>query len=442
MMMLTRLFIVFLAMITSSELRAQTAAAINASPVAFTTFRSSMPDEKAAPIIESMTRHLRSAIVDVYANEMIGSMSEFAPQLPPAVLGSSGYAIGEIDRAIDTRVMPDIRPVLKSLSDDEVIKFDIEFMWADAVALEQLPASSLSTSALIGVLRMSGRQDAATLLDMRWLDIDEHDPKGALRKRLQSAELLKQLVSGRKGEWTPWTATVKMIIDRDGIRIDQEGLLIPAGFFKPTRIEKPGVVVEMVTYAPLHFPYNKDGTIGPTDMARLSFKRHYGSEEQHNDSDLRLAFGQWTPEGFKIVESAKCARMVERIPTIHGRVVFAESTWWGSVVGWLRSWFVTQISTKILLQDLSISYDRDTHKISVDPRKSIIPIIVSSNDVFSGGKPYVLDPRAGVFGINLYERFVGSQIADGLSADLNKTLSDADAALSQMIMGIAGGIVE
>ena len=281
---------------------------------------------------------------------------------------------------------------------------------------------------------MSGRQDAATLLDMRWLDIDEHDPQGSLRSRLQSTEMLRQMVAARKGEWTPWTATVKMVIDRDGIRVDQEGLLIPSSFYKPAKIAKPGVMIDMVTYAPLHFPNNPDGTSGPADMARVSFKRHYGAQEERNDSDLRLAFGQWGPEGFKIVESSKCVRMVERIPTIHGRVVFAESTWWGSVVGWLRSWFVTEISTKILLQDLSISYDRETHRISVDPRKSIIPIVVSSNDVFSGGKPYILDPRAGVFGINLYERFVGSQIADGLSADLNKTLSDADAALSQMIM--------
>lgn len=94
-----------------------------------------------------------------------------------------------------------------------------------------------------------------------------------------------------------------------------------------------------------------------------------------------------------------------------------------------------------MLQDLSITYDRDSHRVSVDPAKSIIPIVVTTNDLFSGGKPYVLDPRVGVFGINLYERFVGSQIADGLSADLNKTLSAADAALSQLIVGIAGRVV-
>lgn len=443
-MMFLRTLLVILTLTTSSEVRAQAVNAVRElfTPVAFTTFQSAMPDDKASAVIQSLTGHLRTTIVDVYATETIGAASPYSPSLPPAVLGTSGYAMGEIDRTIESLVMPEISPVLRSLGEDERIVFDIELIWADKESLESLPESSIATSALVGVLQLTGRQDMASALSLRWLDAKESDPEGVIRDKLRSTAMLRRMIEANKDQWVPWTTRIKVVIDQKGIQVVQNGLLIPTTLYKNNRIERPGVLIERVTYAPLHFPVDRHGQQLPTDMARVTFKRHYSAEGKNHDSELRIAFGQWSEKGFTTTDSARSVNMVERMPTIHGRVVFSESTWWDSVVGWFRSWFVTEISTKILLQDLSITYDRDHQRLVVDPSKSIIPIVVSSNDVFSGGAPYVLDPRAGVFGINLYERFVGSQIADGLSADLNKTLRDADAALSQLIMGIASGVVE
>jgi hypothetical protein len=440
--MILRFFAFIILITTSSELRAQAVSLDGFVPVAFTNFVSSMPDEKASMVVESLTKNLRMTFIDVYSTEMIGSTSEFSPTLAPAVLGSSGYAVGEMDRTIDLVVMPEIKPVLNSLNHGEEIVINMELMWADSAILEKFPNASMAPSALVAAMRLSGRQDVASLLAMRWLDVNDNDPDGSLRASLRSTEMRDRIALANKGQWLPWTTMITVVIDNQGIRIDQSSLVIPAGFYKANRIEKPGVLIERVTYAPLHSPFQPNGDRAGSDMANIKFKRHYSATDKVEESELRLSFGQWKNNAFNTVESSKCVTMVEQIPTIHGRVVFSESTWWGSVVGWIRSWFVSEIDTKILLQDLSITYDRDNHRLIVNPAKSVIPIIVYSNDVFSGGKPYVLDPRAGVFGINLYERFVGSQIADGLSADLNRTLSEADAALSETIMGIAGAIVQ
>lgn len=440
--MMFRIFICTFMLITATRVVGQASSSEGFVPVAFTNFESSMPDEKASVVVESLTKNLRMTFIDVYATEMIGSMSEFSPSLPPAVLGSSGYGLGEMDRTIELTVMPEIKPVLNSLNDGEKIVINVELMWSDSTILEKFPNSSMATSALIAAMRLSGRTDVASMLSMRWLDASESDPDGAVRESLRSSEMLDRIAKANKGQWTPWMTTMTIVIDKLGIRIHQNSLLIPAGFYKASRVEKPGVLIERVTFAPLFNPVHPDGSRGSSDLANIKFNRHYSATDKAQESELRLSFGQWKDNAFKIIESSKCVNMVERVPTIHGRVVFSESTWWGSVVGWFRSWFVSDINTKILLQDLSIKYDRDNYRLTVDPSRSIIPIVVYSNDVFSGGKPYVLDPRAGVYGINLYERFIGSQITDGLSADLNKTLREADAALSQTIMGIAGAVVQ
>ena len=63
-------------------------------PVAFFEFKSEVPDEQAAPIMESMSRHISRSLVNVYAAETIGSTADVSPKLDLAVLGSLGFAIG------------------------------------------------------------------------------------------------------------------------------------------------------------------------------------------------------------------------------------------------------------------------------------------------------------------------------------------------------------
>jgi hypothetical protein len=409
-------------------------------PVAFSQFRSNMPDEKASRIVHSMSAHLRQTLVDVYATEMIGSASDFSPKLAPAILGSSGYAMGEIDRTIEMEVIPEIRPTLASLQDNEKISLDIEVLWAKRNSVEHLHQSSFLSSALVAAMRLSGRADAASLLSLKWLDVDEIDRSGNLRASLRSTEMLHRLAVATPGQWMPFQTSIRFLIDRSGIHLDHDGLLLPAGFQKNEKIHKPGILIDRVVYAPraVKADSEEDEIL---DLSRVTFKRHYTTQGVGQVSELRVAFGAWENHQFQVCEGKVCLDRSDHIPTIHGKVVFVETTWWGSVVGWFRSWVISEIETKILLKDLHLSYDRNTHKIAVEPSRSVIPIIVKTDALLSDGQSFMLDDRSGVFGVNLYERFVGSQITEGLSADLNKSIVEADKALSGVIAGVAGGVI-
>jgi hypothetical protein len=409
-------------------------------PVAFSQFRSSMPDEKASRIVHSMSAHLRKTLVDVYATEMIGSASDFSPKLAPAILGSSGYALGEIDRTIEMEVIPEIRQTLASLSDHEKISLDIEVLWAKRTSVEHLPQSSFLSSALVAAMRVSGRVDAASLLSLRWLDVDEIDRSGDLRASLRSTEMLHRLAVAKPGQWMPFQTSIRFLIDRSGIHLDHDGLLLPAGFQKNEKIHKPGILIDRVVYAPRSVKADSEED-EILDLSRVTFKRKYTAQGVGQLSGLRVAFGTWENHQFQVCEGSVCLDRSDQIPTIHGKVVFSETTWWESFIGWFRSWVISEIETKILLKDLHLSYDRNTHKIAVEPSRSVIPIIVKTDALLSGGQSFMLDDRSGVFGVNLYERFVGSQITEGLSADLNKSIVEADKALSGVIAGVAGGVI-
>lgn len=428
--------ILFVATFTSRASNAWAASLDGLTPIAFTQFRSNMPDNKASRIAQSLSLHLRRTFVEVYATETIGNNSAFSPNLPPAILGSSGYALGEMDRTIDLTVMPELRPVMATLSENERIVFTIDILWAEKKVADRLPQTSVLASALIAAMRLSGHVDAASLLSLRWVNVDEGDPSGALRASLRKTAMLQRLNKAMPGQWLPWDTSVRLSVDRSGIVVDHKSLMLPSGFVKNQSLNKPGMFIDKVAYAP-----HSTADEGLIDLARVSFKRFYSVSERNHSSDLRLSFGVWGNNGFQTCEASDCLNFVNRVPTIHGKVVFAETSWWSSLISWFRSWVVSEISTQIMLKDLRLNYDRDSHRIAVDPSRSMIPIIVTSDALFSGGRSYVLDDRSNVFGVNLYERFVGSQITDGLSADLNNSLAEADKALAELIGSIAGGVV-
>ena len=404
-------------------------------PVAFSSFTSTMPDEKAAPIVQIMTGALRQTMIEVYATEMIGTTSAYAPKMDAAILGSAAYATGEMDRAIELSVMPQIRPTLATLGDGQSIRFSVDMRWADKSVVEQLPQTSFLASALVSAMRMSGRVDVASLLSLRWVDADAVDKNGAMRASLKSTKYLSRLRNAMPGQWMPWLTRVDFVIDRTGVRTAMSALALPAAFTKNDRMEKPGMIIERVVYNPA------SGEDGNYDLTNLTFDRFYSAAPRKDQSILRVTFGEWDGQDFASCAGASCISKVDHIPTIHGHVVFSETTFWDNFIWWFRSWIVSEVDTKILLRDLFLFYDRDTHKLAVVPTKSQLPIIIKTDVAFGNGKPFMLDNRVGIFGINLYQRFVGTQITDGLSADLNKSLADADRALSDLIGQIAGGVV-
>jgi hypothetical protein len=215
-----------------------------------------------------------------------------------------------------------------------------------------------------------------------------------------------------------------------------ESLVLPVMFSKAEHIEKPGVTITNVSYIP-----EASEARGSFDLTKIDFKRHYATSRGSEVGALHVTFGEWSGNRFKVCQGDECLNRSRRVPTIEGTVKFTETTWWDSLVAWFRAWVVTDVRTEIMLQDLWLDYDRDTNQLSVAPSKSVIPVIVTSNDLLSGGEPYMLNDEVGYLGINFYERYVGTQIADGLSADLNRSLAEADKSLAELISQLAGGVV-
>ena len=406
------------------------------SPVAFTSFKTNMPDAKSSVIMRSLSKHVGSALADVYATETIGSTSTFSPKLETAVLGSAGYALGEIDKSIELKVMPEINSTLVTLGPDETVEFQVDALWADHATADSLPQGALVPPAVIAILRMNGQPDIASLLSLHWVDGDASDANGSIRGRLKTTSELARLRRAFPGQWLPWSNTLTFSITRAGVQIHMESLVLPVMFSKAQRIEKPGVTITNVSYIP-----EASEVSGSFDLTKIDFKRLYATSRGSEIGALHITFGEWAGNYFKVCQGNECLKRANRVPTIHGTVKFDESSWWDSFIGWFRSWVVTEVYTEIMLQDLWLDYNRDTNQLSIVPSKSAIPIIVSSNALFSGGDPFMLNDQVGYLGINFYERYVGTQIADGLSADLNRSLAEADKSLAELISQLAGGVV-
>jgi hypothetical protein len=404
-------------------------------PVVFTHFESQMPDAKAAIIAESFSRRLQSVLVDVYATETLGSASKLSPPIDLAILSSAGYALGEMDRAIEMSVMPDIRPTLASLAPGETMTFSVETLWADRAIAEAFPQVSVVNETVMSALRLSGRADIAGLLSMRWVDADQFDRSGQLRQSLRTAERLGRMRAACHNQWVPWDSRVDFAIDRKGVNLSVDVLTLPARMQDLKQRKQSGLLVERIIYDPMMHP---DYAV---DLADFIFDRFYSASGRSNDGALRVSFGEWRDNRFVSCTGSNCLKAVNRVPSIHGVVQFSENSWWDSVVGWFRSWIVRQVEVRILLKDLLLSFDRDTHQLRVLPDRSQIPIVIRQTSLFGDETSYVLDNRTGVFGVNFYETFVGTQITDGLSADLNRTLAAADKSLSDFIAQIAASFV-
>jgi hypothetical protein len=404
-------------------------------PVVFTHFESQMPDAKAAVIAESFSRRLQAAIVDVYATETLGSASKLSPPLDLAILGSAGYALGEMDLAIETRVIPDIRTTLATLAPGETMSLSLEILWADRATAETLPQVALVSDAVMAALKLSGRTDISGLLSLRWVDADAFDASGHLRQSLRSAEQLSRIRVAAHNQWLPWNSRVDFSIDRNGIAVAVDVLTLPARIQDLKQRKQSGLLVERIIYDPMMHPDY------PVDLADFAFHRFYSASGRSDDGALRVSFGEWRDDQFVGCAGSDCLRAVNRVPTIHGVVQFSEQSWWDSVVGWFRSWVVRQVEVRILLKDLLLSFDRQTHQLRVLPDRSQIPVIVRQTSLFGNESAYLLDHRAGIFGVNFYTTFVGTQITDGLSADINRTLAAADKSLSEFIGQLAGSLM-
>ena len=404
-------------------------------PVVFTHFESNIADEKSSVIAESFSRQLQAAFIDVYATETLGSSSKLSPPLELAILGSAGYALGEIDRAIETKVMPEIRPTLALLAPGESMGFSVEVLWADRALADKIPHDSFISDSMIAALKFSHHADVADFLSMRWIDADSEDADGQLRRKLRSNDYLRRLRAATINQWMPWDSTLEFTITKTGIGLNVSALMLPARIQDVKQRKQAGLTVERVIYSPdMHPDY-------VMDLANLTFNRLYATNEHSDDGALRVSFGQWIQDHFLRCSADACLKSANHVPTIHGVVQFSESSWWDSMVGWFRSWVVREVEVSILLKDLQFSYDRETHKLSVLPERSQIPIIVRNTSLFGNETAYLLDKRAEFFGVNFYESFVGTQITDGLSVDLNRSLTAADKSLSEFVAQIAGSYV-
>jgi hypothetical protein len=403
-------------------------------PVAFFEFKSEVPDEQAAPIMESMSRHISRSLVNVYAAETIGSTADVSPKLDLAVLGSLGFAIGETDRAIETMVMPEIRPVLSRLPAGKSMELKVELLWADRAMAERLPHLPFINEHVIAALKAGGQPEISSLLAIRWVDSLSADASGRLRASLRSEQSLRRVRAATFNQWTPFDTSLTFEISRNGIELLVKSLVTPGRLQDLKPKKKPGILIERVIYSP-QMVENAE-----LDLANVIINRRYSASGRDDESRARIAFGRWESGQFMTCDRRSCVPYVNRVPTIHGVVQFEEHSWYQSVVGWFRSWFATHVEVRILLKELHLSYDRDSQQFLVVPEKSQIPLVVRSTDAFGNTSKYLVDTGTQVMGVNFYESYIGSKITDGLSSDLNRSLKEADKGLSELIGQIAGSL--
>lgn len=412
-----------------------TEAATNLQPVAFYKFSSNIPEQKSAVVAESISRHLAAALVDVYATEMIGASSSFSPKLDLAVIGSATYGISQLDLAMEKIVMPEVAPILKTLSQDEEATFAIEIYWADAETISALPADSRIGPGIIEAMQLTGNATASKLVAQHWVDIDEVDPSGTIRASLFSTKILRQLSVEYPEQWVPFKSELTFTIDSGGIGLNIFSLMHPYYFMKMLHKDQPGIILDELMYVP-------SITNAYIDVAKLSIKRQYTARPSDGSNAMHVTFGSWEESKFSTCKGDKCLASVDRVPTIHARVNFTATSWWGSLVGWFRSWIISKVDLRIMLQDIWLTCDRETQELSVDPSKSIIPIALTTDEAFGSGAAYMLKNSTTSLGFNFYEMFVGTQVTSGLSADLNNSVRAADLALSESIANALNHVVQ
>ena len=403
-------------------------------PVAFYQFTSNMPESKSAAIVQAMSRHLGSTMMNVYATEIIGGTSKFSPKLELTTIGSSTYAASQLDIAIEQKVMSEISPILATLSEGEKFKFSIQILYANREEVAHLPVDSrLSQSTLEGLRAVAGLQ-GASFLPQYWIDTDEGDASGELRASFLTTKRLEEVRTNHPNSWFPFSSMFDFLVDKSGIRFKFASLVLPDGFSKGIHKVQPGATVDFLYY----FPTANDAFI---DLVKIDVARSYAANPANGKNAMHVVFGNWTGRGFEACKGDACLRQLDQIPTLHARATFTETTWWASLVGWFRSWIVSSVDLRIMLQDIWLSCDRETQKFSVMPSKSIIPIAVMTDQVLGDGRFYMLENSVTAFGINFYQLFVGSQVTTGLSDDLNASITDADHKLSELIENALNGIL-
>lgn len=404
------------------------------SPVAFYQFTSNIAERKSAAVVQSLSRHLGSTLINIYATEIIGGSSKFSPKLELTAIGSSTYAVSELDIAIEQKVMPEVSPVLATLSAGEKFKFSIQIMYADRDAVTHLPVNSRLSPSTFQTLQATAGLQAASFLPQYWIDADAADASGELRASFLTARHVEALRANRTDNWFPFTTNLTFLVDKSGIRIDFDSLVLPVGFSKGIHRVQPGATIDFLDY----FPVAIDALI---DLVKIDVARSYRANPVDGTSAMHVAFGHWADNGFAVCTGDACLSQLDQMPTLHARANFSETSWWGSLVGWFRSWVVSSVDLRIMLQDIWLSCDRETQKFSVIPKKSIIPIAVQTDQILGDGRFYMLQNSVTTFGINFYQMFIGSQVTTGLSDDLNASLSGADHRLSELIESALVGIL-
>lgn len=245
--------------------------------------------------------------------------------------------------------------------------------------------------------------------------------------------------------WWPLLARFSMGASKDGMTVLLDAFVKPGRFFQTRKEDQGGMTVQNVSYIPRDNLYSEPGP----GLVKISAERFYnlsGADPGPIGIDIRFGYMK-TTGGFWEYIGNGFLKAVAAVPTIHltlgppetpdtpKQPTMRERFYNGFVTGvglgplLLTDWqkLYRQLEKKVEIEILFAKIHlnlADPNGPRIDEKLSSFPIVIDAGAL--GVEPQLLDKDTEIGGMRVYERVVGHQLTNGLTAKLRAAMQQAD----------------
>jgi hypothetical protein len=382
-------------------------------------------------VSEALSRaSLRATANDVYGSELVPASDSGGP------LSSVTRTVMELDESLRRAVANDLADDLAALPAGQELMFGIQFGYLPRKIFEApMPESSAlkRLGPVLGLIRNSrsimqlaaNPETAATVESVAEFSpivvMADDIPGGANLEALEK-DVYEWLADGTQEQWVPMRVDFDIEVSQSGMNLLFMSFIKPGQAWKEVNRRISALTINHLKYQP---PFFSDAP----GLLHVRMDRQYGLTyvpQSRDPMKLRIRFGSLQSRTFLQCRGSTCADDVNKIPTIQARMTASSGMFPHSVADFMARVLGPMTTINILLREIPLDISNPAGP-RVIQQGSSVPIVVKVSSGLGHESQIVIDEDTSVLGFNVYERLVGSQVTDGLTEDVRRTVRDLDA---------------
>ena len=407
-------------------------------PVVVLDRKGEFPPELEVKVVEIVSEALSRASLRATANDVYGS--ELVPaENAGGPLSSVTRTVMELDESLRRAVATDLAADLAALPADQDLTFGIQFGYLPRKIFEApLPENSSlkRLGPVLGLIRSSrsimqlaaNPEAAATAeaaAEFAPIVVMADDIPGGANLEALEKDVYEWLADGTQEQWIP------MRVDFD-IRVNRHGMgLLFMSFIKPGQAWKE-INRRVSALTITHLKYQPPFFSEAPGLLHVRMDRNYGLTyvpQSRDPMQMRIRFGSLQSRTFLQCRRSSCAEVVNKVPTIQARMTASNDLFPNSTADFMARVLGPMTTINILLREIPLDISNPAGPRVVQQGSSV-PIVVKIASGLGHESQIVIDEETSVLGFNVYERLVGSQVTDGLTEDVRRTVRELDASAS------------